>query len=158
VWSVKLNVIPRGEVSVVIRRPVEEVFDYMADFAADPEWRSGVAAMRTTSPQRRGLGATHVEVRRLFGRTMESPAEVIGYDAPRCIVFRRTSGPIRPQGTYIYERADGGTRLTFILEVPLPERWRALSLPIALLTRLICLASVRDFQRLKRLLERRERA
>lgn len=151
-----LNAIPRGEVEIVIRRPVEEVFDYMADFATDPEWRSGVVAMRPTSPHRRGLGATHVEVRRLFGRTMESPAEVIGYDAPRCIVFRRAGGPIRPQGTYIYERVSEGTRLTFILEVPLPERWRALSLPVALLTRLICLASLRDFRRLKRLLERRE--
>jgi uncharacterized protein YndB with AHSA1/START domain len=145
---------PRSQLSVIIERPVEEVFDFMADFSSDAEWRSGVVAMRQTSPQR-CVGATHVEVRRVPGRTIETPAEVVAFVPNRLITFQRTSGPIRPRGTYRYAPVPGGTRLTFLLEVPLHGAWRALTPAIAPLVALIIRTSRKDFVRLKALLESR---
>src|ERR687883_634735 len=98
--------------SVFVERPPEEVFAYLVELN-DARWRSGVAAMRLTSESYRGVGSTHVEVRRLLVWRLESPAEVVAYEPNRLWTVGRASGPIRPQATYTIEPEAGGSRVGF---------------------------------------------
>jgi hypothetical protein len=98
--------------SIFVGRPPEEVFVYLVELN-DAEWRSGVLGMRLTSESYRGVGSTHVEVRRLLAWRVESPAEVVTYEPDRLWAVRRTSGPLRPQATYSIAPDGSGSRVAF---------------------------------------------
>src|SRR5829696_7152191 len=74
--------------------------------------------MRPTSDSHERLGARHVEVRKVLGRTVETPAEVVEYEPDRRWAVRRASGRVRPQVTYTLEPLPTGTHLTSTLSVP----------------------------------------
>lgn len=148
----------KAEYSVTINRPVSEVFAFMEDFQTDPLWRAHVLEMRITSPQRTGLGASHIEVREMFGRRMETPASIIGYEQNNRLEVQRASGPIRPIACYLYEARGDSTRLTLVLSVPLEGVVRIATPLVALLLRLIMQAVPADFAKLKALLEQNGRA
>jgi uncharacterized membrane protein len=143
----------RSQYSLVIHCPVEDVFAYMADMSHDPHWRSGVIAMRPVSGPFQEFGSRHVEVRRVPGRVIETPAEITAFEPNRRISFQRASGPVRPRGTYLYESTADGTRVTFILEVPLLGMWRLAAPVVTVITWLIVRMSRKDFAKLRSLLE-----
>jgi|SRR5215203_5394620 len=89
--------------SIFVGRLPEEVFRYLIELN-DAPWRSGVLDMRLSSESYRGVGSTHVEVRRLLAWRVESPAEVVTYEPNRSWAVRRASGPVRPQVTYTIGR------------------------------------------------------
>jgi uncharacterized protein YndB with AHSA1/START domain len=99
---------------VVIRRPVQDVFAYIADGEKCPEWRSGVLDIRRVSGE--GLGAKYAQgVSGPMGRRVAADYEITAFEPNRLIEFRTTAGPVRPQGRYDFDAADGGTRLTLSL-------------------------------------------
>jgi hypothetical protein len=102
---------------IFVERPPEEVFAYLLELN-DARWRSGVLAMRLTSQSYRGVGSTHVEVRRLLAWRLESAAEGVAYEPNRLWAVRRASGPIRPQATYTIEPEAGGSRVGVGFGVP----------------------------------------
>ena len=110
---------PKAQYSITIHRPVSQVFAFMEDFQTDPLWRAHVLEMRITSAQRTGLGASHIEVREMFGKRLETPASIIGYEHNHRLEVQRASGPIRPIACYLYEASADSTRLTLMLSVPL---------------------------------------
>jgi hypothetical protein len=139
--------------SVFVERPPEEVFAYLVEIN-DARWRSGVVAMRLTSESYRGVGSTHVEVRRLLGRRLESAAEVVAYEPNRLWAVRRASGPIRPQATYTIEPEAGGSRVGFGFGVPtLLGPARLLGPLVRLAAPMVEKAFRKDLRRLKERLE-----
>jgi hypothetical protein len=60
----------RFKQSVVINRPVEQVFAFVSDLENDPPW-SGAAEMRRTSPGPVGIGTTFQQRDRFLGRRLE---------------------------------------------------------------------------------------
>jgi hypothetical protein len=77
-------------------------FGYLAELH-DAEWRTGVREMRLISASPYQLGARHQEVRRLLGRDMISTAQVVVYQENERIDFRRATGWLRPQVSYLVE-------------------------------------------------------
>jgi hypothetical protein len=142
-----------GRTSVIINRPVAEVFAFTANFETDYLWRNGVIEMRKTSPDPVRVGSTHLEVRKVPGKILESPAIITLYEPNRRVDFQRASGPVRPIGSYRYETVQGGTKLTFILSVPLEGVWKLTTPIIALLVRWVMSGADKEFARLKNLLE-----
>lgn len=53
---------PRIDDWIDIKAPSETVFAYIADVTAQPEWVKWAKKVETTSPERRGLGATDAMV------------------------------------------------------------------------------------------------
>jgi uncharacterized protein YndB with AHSA1/START domain len=144
-------------VSIHIDRPPSAVFRYLIELN-DPQWRSGVVAMRLTSDAYEGVGATHVEVRRVPGREVASAAEVVAYDPDRRWAVRRATGPVRPQVTYTLAPEGAGTRLGFTFAVPvLRGAARVLAPLVPLGARAIERAFAADLARLKRHLEDQQR-
>jgi uncharacterized protein YndB with AHSA1/START domain len=100
---------------VIIHRPIEAVFAYIADGEKCPEWRSGVLDIRRVSGE--GLGTKYSQgVSGPMGRRVAADYEITAFEPNRLIEFRTTAGPVRPRGRYEFEAEDGGTRLTFSLQ------------------------------------------
>lgn len=105
---------PSASRSIVIARPAEDMFAFVADGTTAPQWRPGVTDVPLASGS--GLGARYRQgVRGPGGRRVDADYEVTVYQPPRSLAFRTTAGPVRPTGEYLLEPVDGGTRLTFSL-------------------------------------------
>ncbi|HET7273171.1 MAG TPA: hypothetical protein VFI90_19045, partial [Rubrobacter sp.] len=106
--------------SVFIDRAPEVVFGYLIGLN-DAGWRSPFPEMKLVSESYEGVGAAHIEVRKVLGRRIETLAETVIYEPDRRWAVRRASGPIRPQVTYTLRPEGNGTRLWFEFGVPVLE-------------------------------------
>lgn len=104
------------ETSVVINRPVEEVFEYMGDPSNNVQWQSGTIESKQTSEGPRGVGTTTQSVTQFLGKRLEFAAEVTEYEPNRRVGFNVTSGPFPFSGTTIFEEVEGGTKVTLEAE------------------------------------------
>ena len=102
----------REELSVVIERPVEEVFAFATDPENEPLWQSTSLETEQTSGGPVGVGATFRNTSKFLGRRIETTYEVTENEPPRRQCLRVTSGPIPGSGCYLLEPAEGGTRFT----------------------------------------------
>jgi uncharacterized membrane protein len=110
--------VPSAENSVVIDRPRSEVFAFVADHENDPKWRPGVRDIKRASGE--GQGAIYTQgVRGPMGQRIDADFEVTAYQPEMLIAFRTLAGPVQPEGSYRFEDADGGTRVTFSLNATL---------------------------------------
>ena len=109
---------PSATHSVVIERPVSEVFAFVADGERAPEWRSGVLDIHRTSGE--GAGSRYTQgVKGPMGRRIDADFEVTVYEPDRRLEFQTVSGPVRPHGRYEFEPSGDGTRVTFSLDAEL---------------------------------------
>jgi ligand-binding SRPBCC domain-containing protein len=106
------------EESVVINRPPEEVFDYVANRENLPEWSAPIQEVRKeTQGPLMEEGARYTTVAKFLGRRFETPFEVIVHDLPRRHTDRSTGGPFPQEFTHIFEEVEGGgTRLTEVTD------------------------------------------
>jgi uncharacterized protein YndB with AHSA1/START domain len=117
---------PSAHNEIVINRPVEAVFGFVADGTTAPQWRPAVLDVAHLSGA--GIGARYRQgVKGPGGRRIAADYEVTGYEPNRALAFAATAGPVRPTGTYAFEAVPEGTRVTFTLGVTLGG-WRRLLL------------------------------
>jgi uncharacterized protein YndB with AHSA1/START domain len=102
------------EVSVVINRPVEEIFEFLANPENDPKWQSGVLEAEQTSKGPRGVGTTDREARKFMGRQFDQTFVVTEYEPNRMIKKKTTSGPMAIDTSYAFESVEGGTKVTLV--------------------------------------------
>jgi membrane protein len=107
----------RGETSIEVPRPADEVFAYLAG-PNDARWRAGVVDVQLSSGSGDGVGTKRVEVRRLLGRTVETPFETVEHEPGRCLTLRRAVGRVRPQVSYRLEPLPTGTRVVSTVSLP----------------------------------------
>jgi uncharacterized membrane protein len=100
------------EVSVVINRPVEEVFAFVTRIESWNQWDTQLAEVKKTSEGPVGVGTTWQEVRHFMGQRMESSNEITEYEPNRKLSFKSTSGPFPVEGGYTFESVEGGTKFT----------------------------------------------
>jgi uncharacterized protein YndB with AHSA1/START domain len=105
------------ELTVVVARPVEEVFAYVTDPAKLAEWQPNVISVSKETDGPMGAGTRLREVRRgPFGRSVEALVEVAEYEENRRFDLRIVSGPLPIDGRNEFRPADGGTRIDFVAE------------------------------------------
>jgi uncharacterized membrane protein len=109
---------PSAENSVVINRPRSEVFDFVANHDNDPRWRAGVADIARASGQGQGE-VWRQGMKGPMGRRIDADFEVTAYQEGTLLAFRTLAGPVQPEGSYRFEDADGGTRVSFSLSADL---------------------------------------
>ena len=106
----------REELSVVIDRPIEEVFGFATEPENEPLWQSTSLETEQTSVGSVGVGTTFRNTSKFLGRRIDSTYEVTENEPPRRQCLRITSGPIPGSGCYLFEPAEGGTRFTQTFE------------------------------------------
>ncbi len=109
----------RVETSVVVQRPVEELFGVVTNPETYAQWMPGCLGARQTSQGPMGVGATYVDGGRLLGRRIEENLVVTAYEPNWKFGVKTTSGPMRGEGEYTFEPVEGGTRITLVGEAAL---------------------------------------
>ena len=106
---------PSASSEIVIDRPRDDVFAFLADPENDPQWRSGVLDLERVSGS--GIGARYAQgVKGPGGRRISADIEITELIPGETIAFPTLSGPVRPRGRYQLTAVDGGTRERFELE------------------------------------------
>src|SRR6266550_2225627 len=72
----------RIDVTTLIARPVQEVWDFFIDLTNSPRWTRSGSELRRTSPGALGVGATLESVRPMFGREIKSQTIEVTRYAP----------------------------------------------------------------------------
>ncbi|HZJ06590.1 MAG TPA: SRPBCC family protein [Nocardioidaceae bacterium] len=102
----------RFEHSVVIDRPLEEVWGYVNDPGNNPVWQGPMIEVRGSAGAPLELGSEIAEVAQFLGKRFEITLEVTEHEPMRHSAVRTSAGPVRLDGSYRFEPVDGGTRFT----------------------------------------------
>jgi len=105
----------RIEHSVLIERPVEEVWDYLMDATNNPVWQGPVIEARAGAELE--VGSRIDEVMQFLGRRVEVTWEVTELEPLRRSAVRTASGPVPMHGGYTLEPVGGSTRFTMDSEL-----------------------------------------
>ena len=109
---------PQAERTITINAPVEQVFPVVADGTKATLWRPGIVDVAHVSGE--GFGARYTQgVRGPGGRRIAADYEITEFEPNERIAFRAIAGPVRPEGSYMFESIGGGTVLTFKLHAAL---------------------------------------
>ncbi len=102
------------ETSIVINRPVEQVFATMADAKNQPKWDSALSEVRLMPDGPVGVGTKISEVRTFLGRTSVNTTEVIEFE-PNARITRKTAGegPFKVGGFLTFNPAPNGTTVNW---------------------------------------------
>ena len=101
----------RVDHSIVVERPIDEVFAYLTDPETIWEWQARLEArLEGSGPMRAG---SRVKLR---GRRRESTVEVVEHEPPSRFVIRVSSAPVPFTLTNVLSQADRGTRIDASVE------------------------------------------
>ena len=104
------------EGSIVINRPLEEVFALLSNPENNPKWQSGIVELRKTSEGPIGVGATYRSVNQFLGRRIEGETEITEYEPNRKYTLK-SKLPFPVEARTTFERVEGGTRINLKTEV-----------------------------------------
>jgi uncharacterized protein YndB with AHSA1/START domain len=138
------------EASVVINRPVEEIFAFVADPNNTVQWAGPVIEAEKTSEGPVGLGTTSTRVTQFLGRTMEATYEITEYEVNRYYADKMTSGPMPIGGRISFEPTNEGTKVTVAGDIEAAGFYK---LAEPLIARMAKRQVATDVQTLKDLLE-----
>jgi carbon monoxide dehydrogenase subunit G len=105
----------RFEGSVVIDRPIEEVFAFLADGENDPKFSPRVMEIAKTTDGPTGVGTVYASTVKDAGMKTRRQFEITEFEAPTKIRWKETSknAVMAPEGGYDLAReGDGKTRVT----------------------------------------------
>ena len=100
------------DISIVINRPVEEVFAFLSNPENGPKWGSGSKEVKMITQGPIGVGTRYRTVREALGRRIESETEITEFEPNRKIASKSISGPFPMESAVTFERVEGGTRVT----------------------------------------------
>ncbi len=123
---------------IVIERPVEDVFDFVADERNEPRFNPRMSRVELVTPEPIGAGARFLAQSRMMGRVFEVAVEYTVFDRPRLLGSRsrstpqgRRGRPLLIEGSLTFEPVPEGTQMRWSWQVETP---RALRLIAPLLT------------------------
>jgi uncharacterized membrane protein len=138
------------ERSIVVERPLDEVFAFVTDLANLPAWQPEVVEIRCDGPIE--IGARFTEVRTFLGKRFESTLEVTELDPPSRFAMRVVRGPVPIGVRHTFEPEGSVTRVRIHGE---GDEKRLRGLAAALVGRQAARRLERDLARLKAVLESR---
>jgi hypothetical protein len=98
------------ENTVTIRRPVEDVFVFLAAFENVPTWNHAIESTTKTSPGPVGVGSTYRQIRSEPSRSEEG-FEVTVFEPASRLAIDGEIGPFHARLAYLMESVEGATRL-----------------------------------------------
>jgi hypothetical protein len=107
----------RVEGNVVIGRPVEEVFDFVADERNEPQYNPQMTSAEKVSPGPIGVGTKFNSVMTSMGRRVDITIEFTEFDRPQWIAETSHMSGMDIAGTLLFESVPAGTRMTWIWDL-----------------------------------------
>jgi len=101
-------------ITVLISRPLGDVFSFVADARNRPRWDESVDSEELTSPEPIGVGSTVRTRLTSMGRQYEYTWEIVEHEPPTQQTIESTSGPFPTTLAYqLSDQEGGGTRVEF---------------------------------------------
>jgi uncharacterized protein YndB with AHSA1/START domain len=102
------------ETSIVINRPVKQVFAVMADARNQPQWDPGLLEARLMPDGPVSIGTKITEVRKFMGRTSENTGEVVEFEPNARITRKSVDSPnMTVMGTLTFTSTSNGTKVSW---------------------------------------------
>jgi uncharacterized membrane protein len=102
--------------SVIIDRPIDEVFAYAGDPTNDAEWSTAFLDARITSDGPVAKGSTVIEQMRFLGKRIDIDCEITEYEPGRRVTYDMAVGKNKGVHVRTFESVEGGTQLTLLTE------------------------------------------
>ena len=93
--------------------PIEQVFDYLADFSRTAEWDPGVVAGRRLTDGEIGVGSRFEVVVAFLGRRMPLEYTITHHERPTRLVLEGGDDSVRSIDEITFVEREGGTRITY---------------------------------------------
>jgi hypothetical protein len=114
---------------VVIHRPVDEVFDFVADERNEPRYNPRMRSVRQLSAGPVGAG-TRFQARSMsMGRPVDMVIELTAYDRPRRLASSTHMSAMEIEGTLTFDPVASGTRMRWSWDLA-PRGWFKLISPL----------------------------
>jgi uncharacterized protein YndB with AHSA1/START domain len=98
--------------TIVIDRPVEEVFEFVSDASNDRLWETGVEACVPDGEAK--LGQQRDVTMVTFGRRYQGEAEVTDFEQDQRLTIEIKSGlPVKGESDFQFDSVNGSTELTY---------------------------------------------
>jgi uncharacterized protein YndB with AHSA1/START domain len=110
--------VSHAEHRVIVARPIDQVFAYLADGRNNRQWRPGVLEIEPITPVP-GVAQRYRQVLQgPAGRAVAGDYEVTEYAPPRMLAFRVVAGPARPTGAFaLSATTPSSTEVVFRLDL-----------------------------------------
>ncbi|HEX9034734.1 MAG TPA: SRPBCC family protein [Streptosporangiaceae bacterium] len=105
------------EGEIMIERPVDEVFDFVADERNEPRYNPRMVLAEKTSPGPVGLGTTFTARTMTMGRPVDMTIETTGYERPRRLKSSTVLSNMAIHGTLSFDARPGGTLMRWCWDV-----------------------------------------
>jgi len=145
------------EGEIVIRRPVEEVFDYVADERHEPNFNTRMSRVELLTPEPIGVGSRFGVEMTIMRRVFDMTVELTAFERPRLLgstshsLPRGGKGrPLLTAGSLTFDPVPEGTRMRWSWQVETPGAMRLL---VPLVARMGRRQERRVWGNLKRVLE-----
>jgi len=107
----------RVEGEIIIHRPIETVFDFVADETNEPKYNPNMVHAERISDGPIGKGTRFVTELKRMGRTMVMTVEFTRFERPRLLASTTRSSAMLTEGELTFEPVDGGTRMRWSWDV-----------------------------------------
>jgi uncharacterized membrane protein len=101
----------RFKARTFVRRPPEEVFDFIADYRNAPRVLAGVSRWDPIGRKARGVGARFRVEMRTFGIPLSAVLRLDGWRRPERISWQSEDGLMPQSGGWTFTPADGGVEV-----------------------------------------------
>jgi uncharacterized membrane protein len=107
-----------AENEVIINKPIDEVYQFLADGTNNTKWRPGVVSISLRSGASGTVGAEYAQLLKGPGGSHIAGDYKITVASPsKELSFTVIAGPARPTGGYYLEAAQTGTKVRFVLDL-----------------------------------------
>ena len=100
-----------AEISILVERPIEEVFAYVVAIENLYEWTPVILDSWPLSGNPPEVGSTYMVKAEIMGKTMEIPSEVLAYK-PNLLYAYKSYGSLAYEDTITFEEMETGTLVT----------------------------------------------
>ena len=104
------------EKSVIIKRPVSEVFAYVQNNDNSTKWQKDVISVNADEGPDNEVGSRYTEVRKFAGQEMKTIMEITAFTQNVKWASKVIKGPVPYEVTMTYTEVPEGTKLTTIVE------------------------------------------
>jgi len=99
--------------------PIEEAFDYLADFSRTAEWDPGVVTAKSLTKVPEGLGSRFEVTVAFLGQRMPLEYEITEFERPHRLVLTAVDGALRSVDEISFAERHGATRVTYEARIEL---------------------------------------